>query len=266
MSEFIKISDDLGREVSIPFPPKRIISTVPSTTEFLFDLGLENKIISRTRFCRYPQEKIKQLPNIGGPKNLYLDKIEMLNPDLILANEEENDKAQIEFLMDKYPVYVSKIRNLDNALNNIINTGKITNTNAKAFEIAHSIKANFSKIQKKKRKIKSLYLIWKDPYISVSKNTFINSMLDICGFENLINNSEKRYPSISKEEIQALDPELILLSSEPFPFESIHKEQLQQIVPNAQIELVDGEMFAWYESHLLKASSYFTKIITQFRK
>ncbi|MGQ1908664.1 ABC transporter substrate-binding protein [Marinifilum sp. RC60d5] len=266
MSDFIKIRDDLGREISIPFPPKRIISTVPSTTEFLFDLGLENNVISRTRFCRYPQEKIKKLPNIGGPKNLYLDKIRMLNPDLILANEEENDKAQIESLMDKYPVYVSKIRNLDNALNNIINTGKITNTSPKAFEIAHSIKANFTKIPKRNKKIKSLYLIWKDPYISVSKNTFINSMLDVCGFENVIKDSEKRYPRISEEDIQTINPELILLSSEPFPFESIHKEQLQQIVPNAKIELVDGEMFAWYESHLLKASSYFTKIISQFRK
>ncbi len=263
MSNFIQVTDDIGREVSIPFPPQKIISVVPSTTEFLFDLGLEGRVVSRTQFCRYPEEKIERLPNIGGPKSLDEEKIELLNPDLILANEEENDQAQIESLMGKYSVYVSKIRNLEDALSNILNTGKITGTESRALEMANMIKANFAKIPKRAKKIKVLYLIWKNPYMCVSQDTFINSMLEICSFENSITETEKRYPILTTEKIQELNPELILLSSEPFPFAEENKKEFQQIVPNAKIELVDGEMFSWYESHLLQASDYFTELITK---
>ena len=261
MCDCIRITDDLGREITVPFPPQRILSAVPSTTEFLFDLGLEGRVVSRTQFCRYPKEKIKRLPDIGGPKNLDEDTIELLNPDLILANEEENEKAQIESLMKKYSVYVSKIRNVEDALSNILKMGEITGTEAKALEMANTIKANFANIPKREKKIKTLYLIWKGPYMCVSRDTFINSMLEICGFENCITDGDVRYPVLTAETIQGLQPELILLSSEPFPFAEENKKEFQQIVPGAKVELVDGEMFSWYESHLLQASEYFRELI-----
>ena len=265
MADFITVTDDLGREIQIPFPPQRIISAVPSTTEFLFDLELDDKVISRTRFCRYPENKIERLPNIGGTKNLYADKIKLLNPDLILANEEENNKAQIEALMELYPVYVSKVRNFEDALSNILKTGKITDSEPKAFEIANNIRSEFAKLPKRDQKIKVLYLIWKNPYMCVAKDTFINSMMEMCGFENIIEESEERYPILNEEQIQALNPELILLSSEPFPFSDVNKTEFQKILPNAKIELVDGEMFSWYESHLQKASKYFTSLIDKIQ-
>ena len=263
MTDFINVTDDLGRNVKIPFPPKRIISAVPSTTEFLFDLGLEERVISKTRFCRYPKDGIARLPNIGGTKNLHIDKIRLLNPDLILANEEENNKEQIESLFEEYPVYVCKVRTFDEALKNILNTGKITGSEPKAFEIANKINADFSQLPVVEKQLKVLYLIWKDPYMAVGKETFINSMLEKCGFINAVANHTDRYPKLTTEDIFEINPDLVFLSSEPFPFESRHSSEIQKILPNSKIELVDGEMFSWYESHLLKAGKYFTELISK---
>lgn len=265
MTDFIKVTDDLGREVNIPFPPNRIISAVPSTTEFLFDLGLEGKVISRTKFCRYPKEKIEKLPNIGGPKNLYVDKINLLNPDLILVNEEENNKAQVEALMEDFPVYVSKVRNYEEALQNILNTGKITGTEPKAFEITNKIRAGFAKIPKNENPLKVLYLVWRKPFMGVGKNSFINSMLEMCGFENILPDPQERYPNLTAEEIKELNPELVLLSSEPYPFEEANIKEIRDILPYATIELVDGEMFSWYESHMLQAADYFINLIKKIK-
>lgn len=265
MADFISVTDDLGREVNIPFPPKRIIPAVPSTTEFLFDLGLEGKVISRTRFCRYPKGKVEKLPNIGGPKNLYVDKINLLNPDLILVNEEENNKAQVEALMEEYPVYVSKVRNYEEALQNILNTGKITGTEPKAFEITNRIREGFSKIPKPTKPVKVLYLIWRKPYMGVGRNSFINSMIQMCGFENVLSDPEERYPNLSEERIKTLNPDLVLLSSEPYPFEEANIKEISDFLPNTKIELVDGEMFSWYESHMLQAADYFINLIKRIK-
>lgn len=264
MDHFITVTDDLERKVKIPFPPKRIISAVPSTTEFLFDLGLDEKVISKTRFCRYPEEKISKLPNIGGPKNLYIDKIHLLNPDLILVNEEENNKEQIESLFEEYPVYVCKVRNYEQALKNILKTGKITDSEPKAFEIANTIHSNFSRLPVLTNKLKVLYLIWKDPFMAVGNDTFISSMLEKCGFENAIPDYKNRYPTLTSEELFDINPDLVFLSSEPFSFEAKHSTEIQKIVPKSKIEFVDGEMFSWYESHLLKADKYFKNLIEKY--
>lgn len=261
MSNFIKVTDDLGREVNIPFPPKRIISTVPSTTEFLFDLGLGNRVISRTRFCKYPESDIAKLPNIGGPKDLYFDKIRLLDPDLILVNEEENKKEQIEVLLDEFPVYVCKVRNYDEALQNILNTGKIVGSEPKSFEIANTIQARFSQLPVNLKSQSVLYLIWKDPYMVAGKDTFINSMIEKCGFRNAIADKDSRYPKMTAEEISKLNPDLVFLSSEPFSFTKKHIQEIQNLLPNTKIELVDGEMFSWFESHLRKAGKYFNDLI-----
>jgi ABC-type Fe3+-hydroxamate transport system substrate-binding protein len=265
MADFITVTDDLGRELNIPFPPKRIIPAVPSTTEFLFDLGLEGKVISRTKFCRYPKGKIEKLPNIGGPKNLYVDKIDLLNPDLILVNEEENNKVQVEALMESFPVYVSKVRNYEEALQNILNTGKITGAEPKAFEISNKIRANFAKIPKGENNLKVLYLVWRNPFMAVGRNSFINSMLEMCGFENVLTDPQGRYPNLSAEQIKELNPDLVLLSSEPYPFQEANKKEIRAILPHTKIELVDGEMFSWYESHMLQAADYFINLIKKIK-
>lgn len=257
----IKVKDQLGREVEISFPPKRIVSVVPSQTELLFDLGLEDEIVGITWFCIHPKEKVKNKTKIGGTKNLKIDKIKLLNPDLIIANKEENEKAQIEELAKNFPVWISDISDFDDSLAMIRQIGEITGKEEKAAFIAEKIKTSFQHIPKAPP-LKTLYFIWKDPYMTVGADTFINFMLDKIGLKNICA-AETRYPEISVEKIKELNPDLVLLSSEPYPFKEKHIEELKLLLPDAKILLVDGEMFSWYGSRLLKAPEYLKGFIKE---
>jgi ABC-type Fe3+-hydroxamate transport system substrate-binding protein len=253
------VKDMLGREVIIPENPQRIISLVPSQTELLFDLGLDDKIVGLTWFCIHPENKVKSKAKIGGTKNLKLDKIRALEPDLIIANKEENERGQIEALAKEFPVWTSDISDIDSALEMINTIGEITGKQDKAGEIAAGIRKEFATLRKA-RSLRTLYLIWKDPYMTVGNDTFIHHMLTRCGLVNVCG-EQTRYPELTADEIKAQNPELILLSSEPFPFGEKHMGELKTIVSRADIRLVDGEMFSWYGSRLLKAAEYLNSFI-----
>jgi ABC-type Fe3+-hydroxamate transport system substrate-binding protein len=237
-----------------------IISLVPSQTELLYDLGLEAEVIGITKFCVHPEKWFQNKTRIGGTKNLNINEIKNLHPDLIIANKEENVKAQVEELAVHYDVLVTDVNNLDDALSMIKAIGKLTGKTAKALSISEEIQLKFQKLIDSfshKRKIKSAYLIWKEPYMAAGGNTFINEMMRYCGLLNIFTNVE-RYPQINNENLQAC--ELILLSSEPYPFKEKHAHELQQEIPRAKIILVDGEMFSWYGNRLLLAADYFKEL------
>lgn len=237
-----------------------IISLVPSQTELLYDLGLEAEVIGITKFCVHPEKWFQNKTRIGGTKNLNINEIKNLHPDLIIANKEENVKAQVEELAAHYDVLVTDVNNLDDALSMIKAIGKLTGKTAKALSISEEIQLKFQKLIDSfshKRKIKSAYLIWKEPYMAAGGNTFINEMMRYCGLINIFTNVE-RYPQINNENLQAC--ELILLSSEPYPFKEKHAHELQQEIPGAKIILVDGEMFSWYGNRLLLAADYFKEL------
>ncbi|MCR9017289.1 ABC transporter substrate-binding protein [Aquiflexum gelatinilyticum] len=248
--------DQLNRTISLPNPPKRIVSLVPSQTEFLVDLGLRDKIVGVTKFCIHPKGLKKEITVIGGTKNFHFDKIESLQPDLIIGNKEENYQEGIEKLAEKFPVWMSDIYTLEDAYRMILSIGELTDTFSKANEIVSEIKHGLEK--EFKLKGSAIYLIWKDPLIAVGSNTFIDFMLEKAGFKNLINPS--RYPEIDLEEIVNLNPQFLLLSSEPFPFEEKHILFFQEKLPKTKIKIVDGEMFSWYGSRLLFAGRYFESI------
>ncbi len=256
--------DQLNRKVEINFPPKRIISLVPSQTELLYDLGLDDEVVGQTIFCIHPHNKHQSKPRIGGTKKLNFDKIAELKPDLIIGNKEENDQLQIEELMKLYPVWMSDIKTLGDALNMIERVGELVNKKDNALKISIEIKNNFTQLTHHlslltfHSQVKTLYLIWREPYIAVGKNTFIDDMLKRCGFENVVN--EPRYPEITINKLQLLNPELILLSSEPYPFKQKHIDELKTICPNSKVILVDGELFSWYGSRLLESVAYFKNI------
>lgn len=255
-----RFTDQMGRQISINFPPKRIISLVPSQTELLFDLGLDEEIIGITKFCIHPQDKFKRKTKIGGTKKLDLDKIRTLNPDLIIGNKEENDQSQIEELMSEFPVWMSDITLIEDALKMIESIGDITGKTEKAFQIASTIENSFANIPENLGSKKRIaYFIWKDPFMLAGKDTFINSVLEKAGFDNAI--ELIRYPAMSISEIKDLKPELIFLSSEPYPFKDEHVAEMSSHFPEAMVLIVDGELFSWYGSRLQFTANYLTELL-----
>lgn len=254
--------DQLERIVEIRQTPKRIISLVPSQTELLFDLGLDEEVIGITKFCIHPEHWFRTKTRVGGTKQLHLNKIKELQPDLIIANKEENVREQVEELEKDFPVWISDVNNLTDAFEMINSVGEIVGKEIQAQKIADRIKEAFSQLQTLNSKPQTCYLIWKDPYMTVGGDTFINDMLGQAGFQNIFK-SEHRYPEITIEDLQKLNCEALLLSSEPFPFKQKNVDELQAMLLDTKILLVDGEMFSWYGSRLLKAPLYFEQLQNQ---
>lgn len=257
----------LHSPTQLNYIPQRIISLVPSQTELLFYLGLDNSVGGITKFCIHPPECLpagqagkKSKTVVGGTKNINLQKIKNINPDLIIANKEENVKQQIEALAKDYNVWITDVANLTGALQMIKDIGQLTNTSAKATELTEQISISFKNIFITKKKIKTCYLIWHNPYMTIGGDTFIHDMIEKCGFENIYGN-EKRYPQLDIQDLKHKGCELLLLSSEPFPFKQKHIDELQPHLPDTKIMFVDGEMFSWYGSRLLKVPEYFKKLI-----
>lgn len=251
-------TDQLSRAVEINWPPQRIISLVPSQTELLYALGLEQEVVGLTKFCVHPQEWRKQKQVVGGTKKLHLDKIRTLQPDLIIGNKEENEQSSVEALMQEFPVWMSDIFSLEDSLQMIRQVGALTNREEEAAKLVVHIVKGFAEMPKVPS-ITALYLIWRKPWMGAGSNTFIHHMLELNGFRNALED-QPRYPELSEDVMQALNPQVVLLSSEPYPFKEKHLAELQVLLPQSKLLLVDGEMFSWYGSRLLKAPAYFKEV------
>lgn len=253
--------DQLGRNIDIELNAQlRIISLVPSQTELLFDLGLDKEVVGITKFCIHPKEKVGQKEKIGGTKNLNIEKIRSLTPTLIIANKEENEKEQIEALAKDFPVWISDVTDLQSALEMIAAVGEMTQKEKEAQKLSNNISKAFAYLAPLRETKTSAYFIWQNPFMVAGNNTFINDMLQRTGFKNCFENLKGHYPEISSQQLQKANPEVILLSSEPFPFKEKHVDDFKKICPAAEIVLVDGELFSWYGSRLLNAPSYFQKL------
>ena len=244
----------------LAFVPSRIISLVPSQTELLYHVGLDKEIAGITKFCVHPVEWRKTKMIVGGTKNIKPGLIKKLCPDLIIANKEENEKDQIEELAKEYNIWLTDVASLKDALQMIEDIGNLTGTASKAGELTNKIGTAFENLNAAANKVRTCYLIWQKPYMTIGADTFINDMLAKCGFENIYSN-KIRYPVVEIEELKTANCELLILSSEPYPFKQQHINKLQLQLPNTKIILADGELFSWYGSRLLKSADYFTKLI-----
>jgi len=251
------VTDQMGYDIEVPNSPQSIISLVPSQTELLYDLGLKDEIKGVTKFCIHPESAVREVPKIGGTKKFRFDTIKELKPDLLIGNKEENYKEGIEELKKEYPVWMSDVFDLSDALKMITDISVLVGKSEKGQEIVDNIREGFNQIEKKEPK-RTLYFIWQKPYMVAGKSTFIDQMLQAIGLVNVI--EEDRYPELTAEDIADFDPELILLSSEPFPFKAKHFPDFKELCPNADMHIVDGEMFSWYGSRLMKAPAYFNSL------
>lgn len=251
--------DQLSRKVELSGIPKRIISIVPSQTELLFYLGLNVEVIGITKFCIHPADRFNSTTKVGGTKQLDVEKIRLLNPNLIIANKEENDRLQVEELMNICPVWISDIFDLDSALQMIVCIGDMIGKPEQANVLCTEINGRFKGIKLPVTGLRVAYLIWRKPYMLAGRRTFIDSMLQICGLNNVT--EMERYPESDADALVAANPAVVFLSSEPYPFAQKHIEEFRKLLPNAKVVLVDGEMFSWYGSRLLYAPAYFKQLI-----
>lgn len=264
---FCKIPDQLGRMIELDQLPERIISLVPSQTELLIDLGLGDRIVGVTRYCIHPAGLIDEKTVVGGTKKIVESRIIELQPDLIICNREENNQKIVEFCDHIAPTYVSDIDTLEQALEMIADVGEITGTKFKAKSLIRNISSAFKTLQKPEVEQKALYLIWKKPYMAVGTGTFINDMLARAGFSNAAQDLT-RYPELEMEAMIKLQPDAVFLSSEPYPFTTDDIAEMKlafltapsqdPIKPNVtpDFKVVDGELFSWYGSRLLKTPEY----------
>lgn len=262
----LSFTDQTGRTIALARVPRRIVSLVPSQSELLFELGLNDEVVGITKFCVHPQQWFHSKTRVGGTKQLNGDVIHSLEPELIIANKEENAKEQVEELAQRYPVWISNVNNPGDAFDMITQVGAMTGKERNALSIIARIKSNFSRLTPLNlpagthgSRPRATYLIWQEPYMTVGGDTFIHSMMECAGFENIYL-KRTRYPEVTLAELESNNTELLFLSSEPFPFKQKHIDELRLLLPGTKILLIDGEMFSWYGSRMQYAPAYFLKL------
>ena len=254
----LSLIDQMGETCTLVAKARRIVSLVPSQTELLFDLGLNDEIVGITKFCTDPEDKVNSVKKVGGTKKFNFDVIAELNPDLIIGNKEENYEAGINQLKQHYPVWMSDIVTLDDALQMIQQVGVLADCEAAANDMAERIRnstSDLSATDKADNNKTAAYFIWQKPYMVAGGDTFINEMMKLCGVQNIFTD-QGRYPEIPLEEIQKLKPEVVMLSTEPYPFKQLHVKELQKLLPESHVLLVDAMYFSWYGSRLLGTGEY----------
>lgn len=246
----------------------RIISLVPSLTEYLWALGLEEEVVGITKFCIHPKAWWQEKTRVGGTKKVNLKTIDTLQPSLIIANKEENTKEDIQQLQLRYDVIVTDINSLDEAYHYLLEIGQKVQREEKSLSLVSQIQANFQSLVNIGQGASFLYFIWKDPYYVVGPKTYIHALLTHFG---LVNSCEiDRYPDLNQvlanknslANTQAINPDYIFLSSEPFPFEVKHLDEVQVLFPKSKIVLIDGEICSWYGSRMLNAPEYIVQVLS----
>ena len=233
----------------------RIVSLVPSITELLCDLGLAGQIVGRTGFCVHPREIVRRIPKVGGTKSVNLEKVRSLRPTHVIVNVDENERPTAEAIADFVPnmIVTHPLGPLDNlALYRQIGTAFGVEAGAEAlcvrFQQAYE---HAMALQRPRRHI--LYLIWKKPWMTVSRDTYISRTLAAFGMITWPERSEVRYPAI--DEIAGLDVDMVLLPTEPYPF---RPRDVNAIAALSQkpVRLIDGEMTSWYGSRAIRGLAY----------
>ena len=255
------IQDDLQREVGFKYPPDRIVCLCPSLTETLFDLGLADRIVGRTCYCVHPAGLVDDVAVVGGTKDVEVGRVLDLKPDLVIAEKEENTPTVVSQLAERVPVYVCDVTDYASALGVITNLGRIMDRESAATTLGAKIRATFTGL-KPRSDCSAAYLIWKDPYMAVGPGTYIHALLERCGFRNCFADVPQRYFVTALKMLRDRSPACVLLSSEPYSFDKSDAAELAEQLPATRVITVDGEMFSWYGSRMLRAGVYLKQLMS----
>lgn len=242
------------KRILAPFLPKRIVSLCPSLTETLFALGLADSVAGRTRYCVHPADDVRSVPVVGGTKDVDPATVDRCSPDLIIAVKEENMREAVELLGRSYPVFVFDVNSYDGALRAISDLGKLTGRQEQAQELHERIRQAFASLEPIEPRT-AVYLVWDGPYLAAGGGTYIDSLLAMCGLRNVCAD-RSGYPTLTADDLRALNPEVVLLPDEPFEFDRSHADRIRELLPSARVPLVDGQLLSWYGSRMRLAPPY----------
>ena len=253
-------TDALDRTVTLPAPPQRIVSLVPSQTELLAHFDLDDRVVGLTRFCVRPERWRAEKTIVGGTKQVNIERVNDLAPDFILANREENTPEDVETLADLAPVYVTDVPTVEAALAMIRTAGRLTDRQEAADSLTRTIARRFATLDATPT-LRAAYLIWRDPFMTVGHDTIIHDIMARGGFANVFGD-RMRYPEVALDDLAAADPDVLLLPDEPFPFPDKDRfsADLRAAFPDTPIHFVDGQAFSWYGSRLLDTPAYLEQL------
>jgi ABC-type Fe3+-hydroxamate transport system substrate-binding protein len=257
----VNITDDLGFRLELKAPPRRIISLVPSWTETLFAMGLGNEVVGVTKFCVEPADGVVSIAKIGGTKNPDLRAIAKLEPDLVIANAEENRREDVEKIREQgVAVFTTYPKTIAGAVESILKLGTLLARESEANAMARDIVRNVSGIEASvgvwsKLPFRVFCPIWKNPWMAFNADTYAHDVLRMLGFNNIFASAGERYPVTTLAEAIERKPDIVLLPDEPYEFKDRDIEELKKVLPSRlarRVMIVSGRDLHWYGVHMVE--------------
>jgi ABC-type Fe3+-hydroxamate transport system substrate-binding protein len=256
------IADASGVVVTLPAPPRRIVSLIPSITEILFAIGAGDRVVGCTIYCTQPPEGVATKTRVGGEKNPRLEVIRDLGADLVIANVEENVREHVEILRGwGIPVHVTYPRTVSDGIRLVGELGELLDAGPRARDMEAALRAQYDQVRgaaagRPPRRV--FCPIWRRPYMTINRDTYIHDMLCVCGARNVFADRPERYPTVTLQEVAAARPAVIMLPDEPFRFRRAHLADFASYVEvpavrDGRIRLVDGKPFSWYGPRIAEA-------------
>jgi ABC-type Fe3+-hydroxamate transport system substrate-binding protein len=247
-----------ARELQLQGPPGRIVSLVPSHTETLFAIGAGARVVGVTDYCIHPADAVQRVARVGGTKTPAIERIRALEPDLVIANREENRRIDVQRLEAAgLRVLVTYARSVGEARAEIALLASVCACEAGAARLLDGIDAALRGSEERGRRTRTVALIWKDPYMAIGGDCFANDLLERAGGQNPFACERRRYPHVDAGRIASAQPQVILLPTEPYAFAERERDELQQLdcpaARSGRIEIIEGELLTWYGPRIPRA-------------
>lgn len=259
------VVDPLGRTLHLAGTPRRIVSLVPSLTEYLFVIGAGERLVGVTEFCIEPTADVAALPKVRGTKNPDREAILALRPDLVLAAKEENRARDVEVLTGSgVPVYVTDILSVAQAVRQLGGLAQVLDSERGAAPLLDELQAALEharRVQANQRQLRALAFVWRDPWMAVGADTYAHDLLELCGAVNVGSSLPGRYPRAALDAFMRLEPQVILLPDEPYRFDQADLASFAPYpaaaVQVGRVHLCDGKLLTWYGPRTVEALRVF---------